>query len=326
MGANLSGRGDAFEMGDFLLRPHLLSPSTNVFDSLVYGTLPEPAAGPPAMGAVAPTRAPRSPARAAAALAAAALAMALLTGSCSSGGGSAAPPSIAGGTGHTTPSISPSTPHVSPTPAAQAVPRPPIVQHPIPFPETRKDETRAYAEEHYGLDTFNLIDPRVIVEHFTASETFPPVFNTFAADTPHLGELPGTCSHFVIDKDGTIYQLVPLDLMCRHTVGLNWTAIGIEMVGESDREILDDPDQLKAALDLTLWLMQRFHVQLRNVIGHNESLTSPFHMERVPSLKCQTHQDWNRQDMEIFRADLAGLARMFRVPLGPPAQPVNSGC
>jgi N-acetylmuramoyl-L-alanine amidase len=259
--------------------------------------------------------------------AAAALAGALLTGSCSSGGGSAAPPSIAGSTGHTTPSISPpSTAHVSPTPAGQAVPRPPIVQHPIPFPETRKEETRAYAEEHYGLDTFNLVDPQVIVEHFTVSATFPSVFNTFAADSPHLGELPGTCSHFVIDKDGTIYQLVPLDLMCRHTVGLNWTAIGIEMVGESDREILDNPGQLNAVLGLTLWLMQRFGVQLRNVIGHNESLTSPFHMERVSSLKCQTHQDWNHQDMEIFRAHLAGLARTFHVPLGPPAQPVVSGC
>ena len=70
----------------------------------------------------------------------------------------------------------------------------------------------------------------MIVEHFTANEPFSAAWNTFAADVPdaELGERPGTCAHFVIDRDGTIYQLVPLAMICRHTVGLNWTAIGIE--------------------------------------------------------------------------------------------------
>ena len=53
-----------------------------------------------------------------------------------------------------------------------------------------------------------------------------------------LHELPGTCAHFVIDTDGTIYQLVSTSIMCRHTVGLNYTAIGIEHVGTSDAQIL----------------------------------------------------------------------------------------
>jgi N-acetylmuramoyl-L-alanine amidase-like protein len=242
------------------------------------------------------------------------LAVILLGGACSSGTHSP-PVRITGSSGLPTPN------HTE-----AAVPRPPIVQDPIPFPNSRKEETRAYAVEHYGLDTFNLVDPQVIVEHFTASDTFPPVFAAFADDAPHLGELPGTCSHFVIDRDGTIYQLVPVDLMCRHTVGLNWTAIGIEMVGLSDQDILDNPDQLKAAIGLSLWLMERFHIQLRNVIGHNESLTSPFHMERVPSLKCQSHEDWNHQDMEVFRADLARLADTFNLELGPSAQPSASEC
>jgi N-acetylmuramoyl-L-alanine amidase len=206
------------------------------------------------------------------------------------------------------------------------VPKPEVVNDPIPFPSSRRAEMRAYARRHYGLDRFRLVDPKVIVEHFTANETYRPVFNTFAADSPHMGELPGTCSHFVIDADGSIYQLVPLELMCRHTVGLNWTAFGIEMVGVSDQEILGRPRQLDAALRLTVWLMDRFHIELRNVIGHNESLTSPYHMERVRSLRCQTHQDWNREDMEVFRARMARLARRYEVPLGPPAQPVADPC
>ncbi len=170
--------------------------------------------------------------------------------------------------------------------------------------------------------------PRVIVEHYTASETFSSTYNYFAGDTPdvELGELPGVCSHFVVDKDGTIYQLVPLTTMCRHTVGLNYTAIGIEHVGTSDAEILANPRQLQASLRLTLWLMQRERIQLRNVIGHSESLTSPYHRERYAAWRCQTHGDWQRTDMDVYRAKLARMARADGVPLGPPAVRVNPRC
>jgi beta-N-acetylhexosaminidase len=213
--------------------------------------------------------------------------------------------------------------------AAGAAPaRPPIVQKPIPFPAHRKAETAAYSLRHYGLHTWRLVRPRVIVEHYTASESFSSAFATFSADTPdaELHELPGTCAHFVIDRDGTIYQLVPLTVVCRHTVGLNYTAIGIEHVATSDREVLSNPRQLAASLALTLWLMAEEHIQLRNVIGHNESLTSPYHRELVAAWRCQTHGDWTHADMQVYRAELAALARRDGVPLGPQAQPHRSGC
>ena len=116
-------------------------------------------------------------------------------------------------------------------------PRPQIVARPISFPAKRKTEMQAYAKRHYGLATWQLRNPKVIVEHITVSSTFSSAFSTFNADVPdaELHELPGTCAHFVIDTDGTIYQLVPLGVMCRHTVGLNWTAIGIEHVGTDRR-------------------------------------------------------------------------------------------
>src|SRR5262249_26120095 len=92
-----------------------------------------------------------------------------------------------------------------------AVPQPTIVQKPIPFPAHRKREMAAYAKRHYGIDSYRLKDPHVIVEHYTVTSTFQQTFNTFAPDVAdsELHELPGTCSHYVIDKDGTIYQLVP---------------------------------------------------------------------------------------------------------------------
>ena len=211
---------------------------------------------------------------------------------------------------------------------AAGPPRPAIVSKPIPFGEVRKAETAAYARRHYALSTWRLVRPRVIVEHYTASSTFASAYATFAADRadPELHELPGTCAHFVIDRDGAIYQLVSLTTICRHTVGLNYTAIGIEHVGRSDSEILGNTPQLGASLRLTVWLMGRFGIQLRNVIGHNESLTSPYHRERVAAWRCQTHGDWIRKDMEIYRGRLAALARRYRTPLGPAAHRVVSDC
>jgi N-acetylmuramoyl-L-alanine amidase len=210
----------------------------------------------------------------------------------------------------------------APLAAGRPVPKPPIRWQPIPFPQTRKAEMAAYAERHYGIDSWRLRDPKVIVEHLTANDSFSATWNTFAADAPdpELQELPGDCAHFVVDRDGTIYQLVSLGTMCRHTVGLNYTAIGIEHVGFSDAEVLSDARQLAASLWLTLWLMQRFHIQLRNVIGHNESLTSPYHRELVAAWRCQTHADWKRADMQVYRADLVRLARRDAAAIGSTAQ------
>ncbi len=205
--------------------------------------------------------------------------------------------------------------------------RPHIVWKPIPFGPIRVAEMRAYAQRHYGIRSAAL-KPRAIVEHVTATSSFASAYNTFRADVPdaELHELPGTCAHFVVDRDGAIYQLVRLDLMCRHTVGLNWAAIGIEHVGVSDAQVLGDAAQMRASLALTLWLMSRYRIRLANVIGHNESLTSPLHKERYPAWRCQTHGDWRRADMDVYRARLVALARRYSFAVGPPPRPRSTGC
>ena len=43
----------------------------------------------------------------------------------------------------------------------------------------------------------------------------------------------------------------------------------------------------------------------RNVIGHAESLSSPYHHELVAALRTQTHGDWNAGEMKRYRALLA---------------------
>jgi N-acetylmuramoyl-L-alanine amidase len=192
--------------------------------------------------------------------------------------------------------------------------RPTIRQWPIPYGAARKRQMAAYSLRHYGEDTSVLSDPKVIVEHYTETATAGEAYNTFAPDVPdnEFHELPNTCAHFLVEPSGRIDQLVPLSLRCRHTVGLNWTAIGIENVGFSDREILDDRAQIDASLRLTRWLRCRYGISLDNVIGHNESLSSPYHRERVPSFQHQTHSDWNHGDMHVYRTRLARL----RCPAG----------
>jgi len=206
-------------------------------------------------------------------------------------------------------------------------PKPHVVWKPIPFGPKRRAEMTAYAEKHYGIRSY-VLHPRAIVEHYTATTSFQSAYNTFADDAPdaELHELPGTCAHFIIDRDGTIYQLVPLNIMCRHTVGLNWAAVGIEHVAVSDAQVLGDAAQLRSSLALTVWLMWRYKIPLADVIGHNESLSSPLHKELYAPWRCQTHGDWKRADMNVYRARLAALARSYGMQVGPPPVPRPTGC
>jgi hypothetical protein len=190
-----------------------------------------------------------------------------------------------------------------------ALERPPIHRWPIPYGATRRREMVAYSLRHYGEDTYVLRNPKVIVEHYTETTTAREVFNTFAPDVPdsEFHELPNTCAHFLIEPSGRIDELVAPTLRCRHTTGLNWTAIGIENVGLSDRQVLGDRAQLRASLQLTRWLRCRYAIALANVIGHNESLSSPYHHDLVQAFRHQTHSDFNRADMNRYRAMLSRL-------------------
>jgi beta-N-acetylhexosaminidase len=180
----------------------------------------------------------------------------------------------------------------------------------IPFPQQRKNEMRAYARRHYGIDSYRLTKPRVIVEHVAVAPSAAATRNVFVPDRadPELHELPGVCSHFVVDRDGTVYQLVSVRIMCRHTVGLNYTAIGIEHAGFKDSDVLGDARQLNASLRLTAWLKCRYGIRLSNVIGHNESLSSPYHHENVARLRSQTHGDMQHASMQVYRRKLRALS------------------
>ena len=192
---------------------------------------------------------------------------------------------------------------------ASSTQRPHVIKRLIPYGPKRKREMAAYSLRHYGKARWRLRHPHVIVEHVAEATTVASVFNTFAPDLPdpELHELPNVCAHFVIASSGRIYELVNLRTRCRHTVGLNWTAIGIEHTGFADSDVLDDRRQLRASLRLTQYLRCRFGIGIHDVIGHSESLSSPYHHELVPSLRGQTHGDWRHASMRIYRKRLRRL-------------------
>jgi N-acetylmuramoyl-L-alanine amidase len=196
-----------------------------------------------------------------------------------------------------------------PRATSSAVTKPPIHKMLIPYPKQRKREMAAYSKRHYGQYKWRLNNPQLIVIHYAEAGSISSIFNTFRTDQPDVEfhELPNVCSHFAVSASGAVYKFVPPTIRCRHVVGLNYTAIGIEHVGFSDQDILNRSAQLNGSLQFTQWLRCRFGIPVNQVIGHNESLSSPFYKELDPRFQGQTHGDWNHADMQIYRSDLSKL-------------------
>ena len=201
----------------------------------------------------------------------------LTVAGCAAAGGasnasSSPSPSIAGSVPPpTTTTITdpvPTTTTPPPPPPRPSAPKPAITHDPIRYGAARRAEMAGYAYRHYGVRSSRL-HPKLIVLHFTDSGpgSYPGVHALFNANTPNGGELPGVCAHYVVDQDGTIYQQVPLDLMCRHAIGVNDHAIGIEMIQQqgisshwADQQILHRRPQIRSVLALVRWLQGRFHI------------------------------------------------------------------
>jgi N-acetyl-anhydromuramyl-L-alanine amidase AmpD len=190
--------------------------------------------------------------------------------------------------------------------------RPRIVEDHIDYGRKRKRQMAAYSDRHYGGRRWRLKRKRVIVLHFTAGPSYESARNTFASNAPNRGELPGVCAHFIIGKRGGIYEVVPPAIRCRHAIGLNHRAIGVEMVQEggrsshwADRQILERRPQIRASLRLVAYLMQRYGIPMRDVIGHAMANDSRYFKD----LQGWTndHTDWLRRDVKEFRRRLRRL-------------------
>lgn len=150
-----------------------------------------------------------------------------------------------------------------------------IIDKPIVFDEKRDELTLEYLSQRYGLvQKEPIIEPKMVVIHHTVIPTFQETFEAF--DNPIL---PGirkgiasasslnVSSQFLVDRDGTIYRLMPENYMARHVIGLNHCAIGIENVGGAKDLPLTD-EQLEANVALVVYLKKKYDIEY--LIGHQE--------------------------------------------------------
>ena len=150
---------------------------------------------------------------------------------------------------------------------ASATATPEIHYNTISWTDEREQLTREYALLHYGMDT-TTIDPRAVVVHWTAGSTFESAFNTFFDAV--RGDGSGTVnvsSQFIVDRDGTIYSIMPETKLARHAIGYNWCAIGIENVGGVGNVEDLTPAQLQANIELIRYLREKYS-GIEYVFGH----------------------------------------------------------
>ena len=153
-----------------------------------------------------------------------------------------------------------------------------LIQKPIIFSNRRKELTKKYVKDHYGKKINNiLMRPKMIVLHWTAvmdlQKSFqrlnPELLFSDRTDIANASAL-NVSSHFLIDRDGTIYQLMPDNWIARHVIGLNYFSIGIENVGgeANAKEDLTN-EQLQANVKLIKYLRAKYS-SITKLIGHYE--------------------------------------------------------
>lgn len=151
-----------------------------------------------------------------------------------------------------------------------------IIEKPVVWNALREKLSQEYIQTHYGVQppASVTIEPKIIVVHATEIPTLSASFNALnPAVLPNARKelrSAGTLNvsaHFLIDRDGTIYQLLPERTLARHVIGLNLNAIGIENVGGTHETPLTLA-QLEANAKLVRFLVSRHPI--RWLIGHAE--------------------------------------------------------
>jgi N-acetylmuramoyl-L-alanine amidase len=197
------------------------------------------------------------------------------------------------------------------TAASTEASRPPIVKKYIRYGGGRKAQMEDYSQRHYKQHTYVLTNPKAIVLHHTAGSTWQSAWNTFDANTAYNNEKPGVSAQFIVHKDGTIYQLMPLSYRARHCIGMNWKSIGIEFVQEAragkdghwmDQQILNRDKQVDAGVRLVRYLKARFGITNGDIVGHATANESRFFRDYTGIKNAAG--DWYAAEVKDFRAKL----------------------
>lgn len=149
-----------------------------------------------------------------------------------------------------------------------------IISKPIDYSRERINLSLDYLKSHYNMvQNSPTISPKIIVLHYTAGGTVETNYKYFnrthlesARNTLKKQSTLNVSSQFIIDRDGTVYQLMEPNLFARHTIGLNYCAIGIENIGSKSQPLTEK--QVLANAQLVRYLTKKYKIEY--LIGHSE--------------------------------------------------------
>jgi N-acetylmuramoyl-L-alanine amidase len=179
----------------------------------------------------------------------------------------------------------------------------------------RERLTLDYRRQHSDAAAVDLtIAPTVIVLHYTGGGSAKatrsyfdnPTIEAERKELARAGKV-NVSSHFVVDRDGTIYQLQPMTRFARHCIGLNHVAIGIENAGDEAKFPLTS-DQVSADAALIRWIATQHRIT--HLLGHHEVMgfrANPLYVERDKNYK-NDKPDPGKAFMAKVRAQVEDLA------------------
>ena len=149
-----------------------------------------------------------------------------------------------------------------------------IVNKPINYSEERVRLSLDYLKDHHGLTQKTpTIIPKMIVLHYTAGGTVESNHKYFnkthlesARNTLKKQSTLNVSSQYIVDRDGTIYQLMEPNMFARHTIGLNYCAVGVENIGSKKQPLTEK--QVAANAQLVRYLTKKYKIEY--LIGHSE--------------------------------------------------------
>lgn len=134
--------------------------------------------------------------------------------------------------------------------------------------------TKQYNKEHYGLSGYKLDTPRIIVVHYTAIDDLDATLNLFQKDNIALSRdyIKDFSSlnvgiHYVVDKDGKIFHLMPDSIVARHLIGFNHVSLGIENISKDSTDLTTA--QIESNAKLIKFLSEKYPT-IEYMIGHDE--------------------------------------------------------
>lgn len=149
-----------------------------------------------------------------------------------------------------------------------------IIDKPINYSEERVRLSLEYLKDHHVLiQKSPTIVPKMIVLHYTAGGTVESNHRYF--NKTHLESTRNTLkkqstlnvsSQYIVDRDGTVYQLMEPNMFARHTIGLNYCAIGVENIGSKTQPLTEK--QVAANAQLVRYLAKKYKIEY--LIGHSE--------------------------------------------------------